>query len=143
MSTFATQYAPVIWVTLLYILLYYVFLLNILRVKLKLLKKNKAQGTHFDRYGAPDPEMLAADRIQLNTLEHMPPFLILLWLQAFCASVQSASICGGIYLVLRMLYPFFLGSKLKKNIPKRLLFNTFSGYAVMVVMSGFIIASLL
>ena len=143
MSLFTTQYAPVIWITLLYVLLYYLFLLNILRVKIKLFKRNKAEGTKFDRYGASDPEMLAADRIQLNMLEHMPPFLILLWLQAFCASVNSASICGGIYLFLRMLYPFFMGTRLNKNIPKRLLINTFSGYAVLTVMSGFIIASLL
>ena len=143
MNTFASQYVPVIWITLLYILLYYIFLLNILRVKVKIFKRCRSEGTKFDRYETKDPELLAADRIQLNTLEHMPPFLTLLWLQALSASVTSATICGGVYVFIRLLYPFFLGTKLQENIPKRLLINTFSGYAVLMVMAGFIINALL
>ena len=122
MQGFVTTYTGIIWITLAYILLYYVFMLNILRVKLRLMKRCKEQGERFERYTKHYPELLAADRIQLNTLEHMPPFLVLLWLQAIVVSPQSASVLGWSYVILRALYPLFLGVKIRSDIPIRLLF---------------------
>ena len=83
------QFRPVLWVTFAYLILYYAFMLNVLRVKLKVAASCKARGEKFDRYQNNDPILRAADRIQLNTLEHMPPFLILLWL------MQSGKRDGG------------------------------------------------
>ena len=73
----------------------------------------------------------------------MPPFLTLLWLQAAVDTPQNAAILGSIYVLLRVLYPFFLGKTLKRYIPKRLLINTFTGYAVLVLMMVFIAKALL
>ena len=98
----------------------------------------KARGEKFDRYQNNDP-IRAADRIQLNTLEHMPPFLILLWLDAIMGSVMVASFLGWTYVGLRALYPVFLGSQLNRNIPNRLLFNTFASYLVLAAMMGHIV----
>ena len=107
--------------TLAYLLLYYVFLIYGLKVKLKVVAECRAKGEPFDRYNGQYPELLAADRMQLNTLEHMPPFLTLLWLQAAVDTPQNAAILGSIYVLLRVLYPFFLGKTLKRYIPKRLI----------------------
>ena len=96
---------PVLWVTFAYLVLYYAFMLNVLRVKLSVAASSKAQGVKFDRYQTNDPRLRAADRIQLNTLEHMPPFLILLWLDAIMGSVMVASFLGWTYVGLRTLYP--------------------------------------
>ena len=103
----------------------------------------RAAGERYDRYASRHPEMLAADRVQLNMLEHMPPFLVLLWLQSLLVSPQSAAVLGGIYLLLRASYPVFLGSTLKRDIPRRLLLNTFAGYAVLTIFAGWQVASLL
>lgn len=133
------QFNPILWVTLAYLVLYYAFMLNVLRVKLKVAASSKAQGVRFDRYQTNDPRLRAADRIQLNTLEHMPPFLILLWLDAIMGSVIVASFLGWTYVGLRALYPVFLGSQLNRNIPNRLLFNTFASYLVLAAMMGHIV----
>ena len=142
-STFTLQYESVVWVTLSYILLYYAFMVYGLQVKIKLIKRCKAEGSKFDRYSNQYPELLAADRIQLNTLEHMPPFLILLWLNALIVGPQSATTLGAIYVFLRALYPFFMGPELKRFIPLRVLINTFSSYAVLLIMLGGIVWKLL
>jgi len=136
MEGFAYEFTSVIVVTLVYLVLYYVFMLNVLRVKLKVVKRCKEQGERFERYAVQYPDLLAADRIQMNMLEHMPPFLAILWLQALVVSAESAAILGSIYVLLRALYPLFLGGELKSNIPMRLLLNTFSAYGVMGVMLG-------
>ena len=107
MDGFASTFAPVVVVTLCYITLYYVFMVNVLRVKMKVIRRCKEKGEPFRRYTEHYPDLLAADRIQLNMLEHMPPFLVLLWLQAFVVSAESATLMGWIYLGLRALYPFF------------------------------------
>lgn len=135
MNEFASQHAPVIGVTLTYITLYYAFMGNILRVKLNVIKQCKAGGEPFHRYTNQYPELLAADRTQLNMLEHMPPFLVLMWLHSFVVSPTSAAILGSIYVLLRATYPFFLGPRLQRNFPMRLLFNTFSAYGVLTVMA--------
>jgi len=136
MEGFTDEFTSVIIVTLVYLILYYVFMVNVLRVKLKVVKRCKEQGERFERYSMQYPDLLAADRIQMNMLEHMPPFLALLWLQALVVSAESAAMLGWVYVILRALYPLFLGGELKSNIPMRLLFNTFAAYGVMGVMLG-------
>lgn len=136
MTALVDTHAQVIGVTLVYLLLYYVFLLNGLRVKLKMLRECKARGERFDRYNGEYPELRASDRIQLNMLEHMPPFLGFLWLHALVVGPTSAAVLGWIYVAIRASYPFFLGQRLGRNIPQRLLINTFSGYAVLLVLGG-------
>ena len=134
MTEFIETQTPVIQVTLAYLLLYYVFLLHGLRVKLKMLRECRERGERFDRYNGDYPELRASDRVQLNTLEHMPPFLVLLWLHALVVGPGSAAVLGWVYVALRASYPFFLGRRLGRNIPKRLLINTFSSYAVLAVL---------
>ena len=143
MNEFTGHYASVIWVTLAYLLLYYVFLIYGLKVKLQVVAECRTKGEPFDRYNGQYPELLAADRMQLNTLEHMPPFLTLLWLQAAVDTPQNAATMGSVYVLLRVLYPFFLGKTLNRYIPKKLLINTFTGYAVLVLMMVFIVKALL
>ncbi|MGB0645583.1 MAG: MAPEG family protein [Bradymonadia bacterium] len=133
------QFKPVLWVTFAYLVLYYAFMINVLRVKLKVAASSKALGVKFDRYQSTDPALRAADRVQLNTLEHMPPFLILLWLDAAMGSVMVASLLGWTYVGLRALYPVFLGSQLNRNIPNRLLINTFASYLVLAALMGHIV----
>ena len=127
-----TLYAPVILVTLAYVSLYYLLMVNGLVVKIKVAKRCRDDGEPFLRYTGNYPEVLAADRAQLNTLEHMPPFLILLWLLAWVVSIQSAAWLGGLYVVIRASYPFFLGRTLTRSFPRRVFINTFSGYAVLL-----------
>ncbi len=124
-----------IWVTLIYFALYYSFMLLNMRVKIKLIREYKQRGERFDRYYGKDPEMLAVDRIQLNLLEHMPPFLVLLWLYALVVSPLWATWAGGAYLFIRALYPFVLGRRLGRSIPLRLLYVTFSSYGVLFFMA--------
>jgi hypothetical protein len=143
MIEFTLQYSAVIWVTILYIILYYLLMVYGLVVKMKILKRCKAEGVVFDRYSQQYPELFASDRMQLNTLEHMPPFLVLMWLNALVVGPHSATILGSIYLVLRILYPFFMGYKLKNLVPLRLFINTFSGYAVLLIMVIGIVIELL
>ena len=119
------------WVTVAYVGVYYAFMSNLLRVKLRLHGQYKEQGKKFDRYFGQDREMLAADRIQLNMLEHMPVFLVLLWLHAFVVSSYEATILGGVYTGTRALYPLLLGSRLGRNIPLRILWVTFTGYLIL------------
>ena len=133
MNEFTAHHAPVIGVTLVYISLYYAFMANILRVKLRVIKQCKEADEPFSRYTNQYPELLAADRVQLNMLEHMPPFLVLLWLQSLIVSPTSAAALGFVYVLLRATYPLFLGRTLHNNFPLRLLFNTLSAYGVLLI----------
>jgi uncharacterized membrane protein YecN with MAPEG domain len=130
------------WVTLAYVGVYYAFMSNLLRVKLRLHGQYKERGEKFDRYFGQDREMLAADRIQLNMLEHMPIFLVLLWLHAFVVSSPEATLLGGIYTGSRALYPLLLGTRLGRNIPLRILLVTFTGYIVLALFAVRIASSL-
>ncbi len=136
MASFTAEYASVIWVTLIYIGLYYAFMINGMLAKLRVAKRCKESGEPFLRYTQHYPEILAADRVQLNTLEHMPPFLVLMWLQAFMVSTYSATILGAIYVFIRATYPFFMGKAIHRSFPKRIFINTFSGYAVLTIFAG-------
>ena len=142
MHSFANDYASVIWVTLIYIGVYYAFMVNGMFVKLRVAKRCRDAGEPFLRYTNHYPEILAADRVQLNTLEHMPPFLVLLWLQALIVSTESATILGSLYILVRATYPFFMGRELHRSFPKRIFINTFSGYAVLTAFAIWQLATL-
>ncbi len=125
-----SAFAGPLVVTLLYVGLYYAFQVNILRVKTALQREAAAKGEKFDRYFGQDRRMLAADRIQLNMLEHMPPFLILLWLNAVFVGGISTTIVGGIYVASRALYPFLVGSRLGRSVKAQIVVATGPGYGV-------------
>ena len=133
---------PII-VTVCYCCVYYGFLLNIMRTRISLHKKYTANGEKFDRYFGQDRNMLAADRIQLNMLEQMPIFLLLLWLQAIFVSVENATILGGVYTFSRALYPFLVGNRLGKDIKMRVLISTMVGYFVIFIFIFNLIRALL
>jgi hypothetical protein len=118
-------------VTVAYVLVYYAMIVNGLRVRTKLRRAYRARGETFDRYFGADREMLAADRYVGNMLEHMPPFLLLLWLNAIFVDPRGASWVGAVYLGSRLLYPFMMGSRLGKGVPSRILFATVIGYLVL------------
>lgn len=135
------EFAGPVVVTVLYVFLYYGFMLNLLRVRLRLSKEYAARGEKFDRYFSQDRQMLAADRMQLNMLEHMPPFLILLWLHAYFVNVQSATIAGAIYLFSRILYPFVLGSRLGRGVRIKIMLATVPGYLVLFYFGASLLAN--
>jgi hypothetical protein len=136
LSDTLTTYSGPIWVTLITLAVYYGFMVNVLRVKLSLLKKYREDGKKFDRYFSQDPQMLAADRTQLNMLEHLLPFLALLWLHAWAVGPKEATALGAVYTGTRALYPLVLGGTLRLAAPKRILMITFTGYAVLGVMAA-------
>jgi uncharacterized membrane protein YecN with MAPEG domain len=125
-----SEYQGPILITIAMLLLHYFFLVNILKTRIKLHKKYRSEGIKFDRYLSGDREMLAADRIQLNLLEHMPLFLTLMWLVAVFEKVENATCAGTIYLASRILYPFLMKKKLGREIPKKIFISTMIGYGV-------------
>ena len=104
---------------------------NQLRVKTRLRREYRARGEAFDRYFNTDRQMLAADRYVGNMLEHMPPFLALLWLNAIFVGPGGASLVGGAYVLARLLYPFLMGARLGRGVPSRIVFATAIGYATL------------
>ena len=138
----AQQTGPVL-VTLAYVALYYAFQINQLRVKTLVAREHEARGEKFDRYFGQDRQMLAADRIQLNTLEHMPPFLALLWLHALFIGPWGATVAGAIYVASRAVYPLLIGSRLGRGIHARVMLATGVGYAVLVYFMGALVVGML
>jgi uncharacterized membrane protein YecN with MAPEG domain len=132
-------YAGPIAVTLAYLGVYYAFQLHILRGKTRLRREYAARGEEFDRYFGGDREMLAADRIQLNTLEHMPPFLILMWLSAVFASPDFAAGVGAVYLGSRLAYPVLMGKRLGRSVRSKIMLATMIGYLALVVLAGSVV----
>ena len=128
----APAFAGPIAVTLALVGLYYGFMIHAARVKLRLARSYAKRGEKFDRYFGQDREMLAADRIQLNLLEHMPPFLVLLWCNAIFVGTASATVGGTIYVLARLAYPFLMGNRLGRSIQAKLLLATVPGYGVML-----------
>ncbi len=126
---------PVI-VTALYIGVYYAFQILVLRVKNRLGAEYAARGEKFDRYHGGDREMLAADRAQLNMLEHMPPFLALLWLHAVFVSPLGATIAGGIYTASRAIYPIAMGPRVGRGVRAAIMASTGPGYLVLAYLLG-------
>lgn len=131
MSLDAAMYSGPIAVTLVYVGLYYLFQLNVLRVKQMLLREYRARGEKFDRYFGNDRVMLAADRVQLNMLEHMPPFLVLFWLHALFVDPLSTTWAGGLYVAARAVYPFVLGSRLGRGVKNQIFLVTGIGYGTL------------
>jgi uncharacterized membrane protein YecN with MAPEG domain len=103
----------------------------------------RARGESFDRYFGGDREMLAADRIVGNTLEHMPAFLVLLWLNAIFVGARGATLAGAAYVVSRLIYPLVLGRRLGKGIPTRIVFATAIGYAVLATFAVRLVVAVL
>jgi len=130
-----TQTGPLL-VTLAYLLVYYAIVVNVGRSKIRLSGEYAKRGEKFDRYFGQDREMLAADRFQLNQLEHMPPFLILLWLVAVFVSPVFATVGGSIYVLTRVLYPFMMGSRLGRGVKGSILVATLPSYLVLLSFMG-------
>jgi uncharacterized membrane protein YecN with MAPEG domain len=126
----ARTYAAPLLVTVAYVLWYYALFTNQLRVKTKLKRAYRERGEKFDRYFGADREMLAADRYVGNMLEHMPTFLLLLWLNAIFVGPHGATIAGAAYVACRLLYPFLMGGRLGRGVPSRILYATVIGYGV-------------
>lgn len=119
-------------VTLAYVVLYYLFQGHQARVKFRLAREYRDRGEKFDRYFNQDREMLAADRVVLNTVEHMGPFLSLLWMMAVFVDPFRATLGGSLYVLARAAYPFVLGARVGRSIPARILGSTMVGYLVLL-----------
>lgn len=130
MSATRTYVGPLV-VTVAYVVVYYAMIVNQLLVRTRLRREYRARGESFDRYFGADREMLAADRWAGNMLEHMPPFLVLLWLNAIFVGPRDATWAGAAYVSSRLIYPFVMGRRLGKGIPSRILFATVLGYLVL------------
>jgi hypothetical protein len=124
------SYAGPLLITVAYVAVYYAMLVNQLVVKTRLRREYKARGERFDRYFNTDRVMLAADRYAGNMLDHMPPFLVLLWLNAVFVSPLRATAAGAVYVACRVAYPWLMGRELGRSVPTRILFATVVGYAV-------------
>jgi len=138
----AYQTGPIV-VTLAYLAVYYGFQVNVLRVKNRLSREYAKRGEKFDRYFGEDRQLLAADRVQLNTLEHMPPFLALLWLNAVFVGPGGATIAGGIYVAARGLYPFLIGDRMGRGVKSKVMLSTGAGYAVLAYFIGALVIAML
>jgi MAPEG family protein len=123
-------------VTVGYFAVYYALHANVLRTKRRLRSEYQARGEEFDRYFSRDRRMLTADRCVLNMLEHMPPFVCLLWLHAVFVSPLSATVAGSSYVATRVAYPFLLGPSVGTQLPSRLLVATYGGYGVLLYLAA-------
>lgn len=123
-------------VTVVYFAVYYALHLRVLRTKRLLKAEYRARGEEFDRYFSQDRRMLAADRSLLNMLEHMPPFVCLLWLNAAFVGSFGATVAGSVYVVTRSAYPFLLGARMGTQLPGRLLVATYAGYGVLLYLAA-------
>jgi hypothetical protein len=126
----ASRFAGPLLVTIAYASVYYAMQVNQLRVKGSLYREYKARGERFDRYFNTDRRMLAADRYVGNMLEHMPTFLLLLWLNAMFVGPRDATVAGSAYVASRIAYPFLMGSELGTKVPDHIFFATVIGYGV-------------
>jgi len=136
----ATSFQGPILVTAAYFLLWYFFLVGNQRgTKYRLQKTYAARGEVFDRYFGRDEEMLAADRVVINTQEQMVPFLAGLWLHALFVSSYYATLIGFFYVALRALYPLLLGRKLSRINPKRVYLSTVPCYVMVFYLLGAVV----
>ena len=129
-------FAGPLLVTVAYVVVYYLLFGNQLRVKTRLRRAYRARGETFDRYFNTDREMLAADRYVGNMLEHMPAFLVLLWLNAIFVGPRGASFAGAAYVLSRLLYPLMMGPQLGRGVPSRIMFATVIGYVAIAYLAG-------
>ena len=127
----AATYSGPILVTAAYLGLWYYLLLGLQRgTKYALRDEYAARGEEFDRYFGQDPRMLAVDRAVINTHEQMGPFLASLWMHAVFVSPSTATALGGVYVALRVIYPFLLGKSLSKTQSKRVFAVTGPAYLI-------------
>jgi hypothetical protein len=133
--TLSHQAGPVL-VTLAYVALYYAFQIRVALTKARLSREYAGRGEKFDRYFSQDRQMLAVDRVQLNMLEHMPPFLVLLWLNAVFIGPTGATIAGAIYLAARAAYPLLMGGRLGRGVRASIFIATLPGYLVLIYLAG-------
>tara|TARA_R110001592_G_scaffold135108_4_gene351074 strand:- start:25720 stop:26160 length:441 start_codon:yes stop_codon:yes gene_type:complete len=132
-------YSGPVFVTCLYFAFwYYLLLIKQRGLKDKLRKSYEAKGEVFDRYFGQNEEMLAVDRVVINTQEQMMPFIVSLWLFSVLVSVYYATIFGVLYLALRAIYPMLLGKKVSKVNTKKVCFVTIPCY--MIIFSFFIMS---
>lgn len=141
-ASIAPYTGPVV-ITLGYLALYYGLMVRVGVVKTALARTYREKGEKFDRYFTPDRQMLAADRAQLNMLEHMPPFLALLWLNAAFVSPGSAAVAGGVYLATRAAHPLLIGSRLGRGVKASILLATGPGYLVLLYFMGALLWAML
>lgn len=139
----ATAYAGPLTVTVVYVLLYYAYMIHVARTKTRLARAYADRGEKFDRYFSQDRAMLAADRVQLNMLEQMPPFLILLWLNAVFVDITWATVVGGIYVASRALYPVMVGGRMGRGVRPSILVATGPGYLVVLAFAGALVWAML
>ncbi len=66
----------------------------------------------------------------------MVPFLTTLWLHAAFLSPDRATVLGGIYVLLRALYPVLLGRRVSKRQPKRVFAVTGPCYLIIAWLGG-------
>lgn len=133
----ATSYSGPILVTTAYFGLWYYLLLGLQRgTKYALRDEYAARGEVFDRYFGQDERMLAADRAVINTQEQMVPFLTSMWMHTVFVSVQTATVLGSAYVVLRAIYPFLLGKSLSKTQSKRVFAATGPAYLIVFYLLG-------
>jgi hypothetical protein len=135
-TTAATLPKGPVLVTVAYFAVYYALHLHVLRTKLRLRSEHVAGGEEFDRYFSRDRRMLAADRCMLNMLEHMPPFVCLLWLHVVFVGPLGATVAGSVYVATRAAYPFLLGPSMGTRLPSRLLVATYGGYGVLLYLAA-------
>jgi hypothetical protein len=130
---------PVV-VTALYFGLWYALLLGLQRgTKYRLIAEYAARGETFDRYFGQDGQMLAADRAVANTHEQMVPFLLTMWLHAAFLSPERAAALGGVYVLLRALYPALLGRSVSKTQPRRVFAVTGPCYLIIIYLGGHVL----
>lgn len=135
MTASAHDFLGPIVITVALIALYYGFMVRIAFLKRALAREYREKGEKFDRYFGQDRRMLAADRAQLNLLEHMPPFLTLLWLNAVFVGATFATTAGAIYLALRLAHPFAMGGRLGRDVRLSILAVTGPSYLVIVFLT--------
>ena len=133
----AATYSGPILVTAAYFGLWYALLLGLQRgTRYALRDEYAARGEEFDRYFGQDGRMLAADRAVINTHEQMGPFLTTMWMHAVFVSPHTAAALGGVYVVLRAIYPFLLGRSLSKTQSKRVFAVTGPAYLIVLYFLG-------
>lgn len=124
-------------VTIIYFLMWYYLLFKIqVGTKFRLIKEYQNEGKVFDRYFSRDKQMLTADRVVINTLEQMVPFIAALWLHAIFVSPIGASWCGGVYIALRLLYPKLLADKIINAQSNKIKFVTLPCYLIIFYLLG-------
>ena len=131
-------------VTVAYFVLWYYLLLGLQRrTKYRLKRAYEDQGKSFDRYFGQDEEMLAVDRVVINTQEQMVPFIVALWLYAVFVSPVHATWAGAAYIALRSFYPLLMGKRVSKIQPKRVYLVTLPCYCIIFYMLGATVWSVL